>query len=284
MRRRPRRSPCSPWSPVRTWNPPRVGRHRRAVADRPEGRPGPDDLHRRPGDPARPQDQSRTGRTDSRPTSGRSSPTPGLITDRGADQSQRPREQRRQPSVPACSADGPTIPAPASRCWRDSAYGSGEMLAALARAGHTAVIKPMAVAPRGRGRVHPGRLHRRRGRRHRDLPERDHPADRRQTDGHVRRRLRRLPAAGPVHHRHAAASSTCTNTTHCCASPPATRHGPGLPGRSTARHRPMVERVHRLAHPRQPPRSRYRGVEQEQRLAAPADRGAEPAHGSSPSD
>ena len=46
--RRPKRSLCSPWSPGRTWSRRGIGRHRRPVADRPEGRPGPDDLDRRP--------------------------------------------------------------------------------------------------------------------------------------------------------------------------------------------------------------------------------------------
>ena len=37
----------------------------------------------------------------------------------------------------------------------DSAYGTGDLRAALAEAGHTAVIKPGPLKPAGRGRVHP---------------------------------------------------------------------------------------------------------------------------------
>ena len=44
------------------------------------------------------------------------------------------------------------------------------------------------------------RLQRRRAGRHRDLPERSHPADHPEPQGHLRCRLPRLPAAGPVHH------------------------------------------------------------------------------------
>jgi hypothetical protein len=46
------RAPASSW-PGRTWNRGGLGRDRRAVADGPQGRPGPDDLHRCPGRPAR---------------------------------------------------------------------------------------------------------------------------------------------------------------------------------------------------------------------------------------
>ena len=33
------------------------------------------------------------------------------------------------------------------RCWRDSAYGTGELLAAAADGGHTAIIKPWPLRP-----------------------------------------------------------------------------------------------------------------------------------------
>ena len=53
-----------------------IRRHRRPVADRPEGRPGPDDLDRRPASPGIPASRGRTGRRGSRPIWW-SSPTPG---------------------------------------------------------------------------------------------------------------------------------------------------------------------------------------------------------------
>ena len=46
---------CWPWSPGRTWSPPRALTGRRAVADRPQGRRGRVITHRRPRCPAHPQ-------------------------------------------------------------------------------------------------------------------------------------------------------------------------------------------------------------------------------------
>ncbi len=59
----------------------------------------------------------------------------------------------------------------------DSAYGTGELRAALAAGGHQAVIKPQAAAARGPRRLHHRRLRRRSSAAGTvDLPRRDHPA------------------------------------------------------------------------------------------------------------
>ena len=58
------------------------------------------------------------------------------------------------------------------------------------------------AAASGRARrVHPRRLRHRRAGRHGDLPGRAHPHHEPEADGHLRRGVRRLPTASPVHHR-----------------------------------------------------------------------------------
>ena len=61
----------------------------------------------------------------------------------------------------------------------DSAYGTGELLAAVAERRAHRDHQAVAAAPGRGGRVHPRRVHRRRGRRHGHLPEPDHPPDHR---------------------------------------------------------------------------------------------------------
>ena len=86
----------------------------------------------------------------------------------------------------------------------DSAYGRGDARAALAQAGHQALIKPLPLrpaAPGGARRLHPRRLHRRRAGRRRDLPGRDDLTHQQVLGGGLRGGLPRLPAAGLVHDR-----------------------------------------------------------------------------------
>jgi hypothetical protein len=114
-------------------------------------------------------------------------------------------------AVGAALVDGdPTLPQPeqgeqASRSERvevlgDSAYRSGEMLDALDRADRDGRCQADPAPPRGRGRVHPGRLRLRRGGGHPDLPQPDHQTAIAEPAGRLRQDLRRLPAAGTLHH------------------------------------------------------------------------------------
>jgi hypothetical protein len=75
----------------------------------------------------------------------------------------------------ALLADEESTAAGAVEVLCDSAYGTGEALDALDRAGHTPMIKPWPLCPRRARRVHPRRLRRRRDRQHRHLPETGSP-------------------------------------------------------------------------------------------------------------
>ena len=197
-RARPRRSPCWPWSPARTSN-----RSRAATAPTGDGRsPG--------GSP----------RTGSSPPS---TPTPGTRTrpvHHGIDGFKAHIEVEPDTGlIPECAltrAGGPdtgdatvgialltdddTIDGPVE-VLGDSAYGTGEALDTLDRAGHTAVIKPWPLRPAVPGGFTlddftvdeaAGTV---------TCPARGDPADHPQPDGDLRRGLPRLPAARPLHHR-----------------------------------------------------------------------------------
>ena len=81
----------------------------------------------------------------------------------------------------------------------DSAYGTGDLRAALDEAGHTAVIKPRPLKPAVEGGFtlddftvdeHAGTV---------TCPAGAHPADQRPPECNFRRGVPRLPAARPVH-------------------------------------------------------------------------------------
>ena len=106
-------------------------------------------------------------------------PDTGLITNTGLTKATGPDNSDATVGI-ALLGDRPE-PGPRRRrdaveVLADSAYGTGDALAALEAAGHRAVIKPWPLRPADRRRVHPRRLHPRRRQQHRDLPERDHPA------------------------------------------------------------------------------------------------------------
>lgn len=122
---------------------------------RPEGRRGPDDLHRGPGHPARAQNPVPAGRIQG---SHRGRAT-GLITAGELTKASGPENSDGAVGARLIGMD-PTITNTSVDVLADSAYGSGEMLAALARTTHTPVIKAPA-APCRRRRVHPRGLHRR---------------------------------------------------------------------------------------------------------------------------
>ena len=136
----------------------------------------------------------------------------------------------------------------------DSAYGTGDALAALDGRRAPPVVKPWPLRPAVAGRVHPRRLRPRRRGRHRDLPERDHPHDHRGPE--------RRPSASPAAAARCATRCTTANdgrnlilghAPRPATRPPRTRRAP-----STSRRLPAApahgRTLHRLAHPRQPPR------------------------------
>ena len=83
----------------------------------------------------------------------------------------------------------------------DSAYGTGEVLAALAAAGHTAVIKPWPLRPAVPGGFTLDDFTVDEAAGTATCPHGRHPADQPHPGGHLRRGLPRLPAARPLHHR-----------------------------------------------------------------------------------
>ena len=180
----------------------------------------------------------------------------------GAPQPEEPDDQEREDGL---------------EMYGDSAYGSGEARAAYQAAGHDTVIKPKPV-PAGRARrVHPGRLHHPRAGWHGHLPGRAYPADERQADCHLRRAVRRLPAAGAVHHRQRRPVYDHPPAGGAAARRP--RAGPyagvqaGLPD-------PVDDRTgHRLdRYPERPPhRAPLHRHREEQRLAARPVRRHQPA-------
>ena len=119
-----------------------VRRHRRAVADRAAGRPGPGDLHRRSRGPACAQDRA--------PAAGRvQSPRRGRTRHRAH---HRLRGSPRPPARPTAT------PPSGSTCWPTRPRGPVQVLgrfrlrhrralAELAQAGHRAVIKPCPLRP-----------------------------------------------------------------------------------------------------------------------------------------
>ena len=141
----------------------------------------------------------------------------------------------------------------------DSAYGTGDALAALDRRRTHAGDQAVAAAPGRARRVHHRRLHRRRGRRHRDLPARDHPADHPQPDGHLRRRPAAAARCGPAAPPPAAGASLHLHATTRCSAPT----GPAPPTRPS---RPSTAGTDRWSNARIAwltrgnRRVRYRGV------------------------
>ena len=140
-----RRWRCWRWSPGRTSNPPRAPTAPTDAGASPAGRPGPGHLHRRPRRPPRPQDP----RT---PPGRLQGPRRRRTRHRAdhrhrADQGHRPGQQRRR------GRDRPARGRPHHRRGQplevlgDSAYGTGDALEALAKAGHTPVIKPWPLRP-----------------------------------------------------------------------------------------------------------------------------------------
>ena len=113
----------------------------------------------------------------------------------------------------------------------DSAYGTGELLAAAADGGHTANHQTLAAAPGGGRRVHPRRFHRRRDCRHGDLPEPAHPPDHQQPVGDFRGGVSGLPATGPMHHLGDRAIPAAAPARRAAARAPGPRHRSGVPGR-----------------------------------------------------
>ncbi|GEL27151.1 hypothetical protein PSU4_61050 [Pseudonocardia sulfidoxydans NBRC 16205] len=82
----------------------------------------------------------------------------------------------------------------------DSAYGTGDMLAALADRRASGGHQTLPATPDRRGRVQHRRLHHRRGRGPGELPERaHHPLDPESLRG-LRGPLPRLPTRHPLHH------------------------------------------------------------------------------------
>jgi hypothetical protein len=173
------------------------------------------------------------------------------------------------------SGDGPLA------WYGDSAYGTGDLRDAIAKAGHQAVIKPKPVKPAVEGGFTPDDFHRRCSHRDRDLPGRCHPPDHRPERRHLRGRLPALPAPQTVHDRqrwpHPAPART--------RQPAARRPGrlatatPGLhetPAQRRARRRPGR---HLAGAPAQAPLPRSG---QEPRLAQTPHRRAEPAHPARP--
>ena len=156
-----------------------IGRHRRAVADRPEGRPGPDDLDRRPRVPAYPQ--VRENRQDGFKAHMVVEPDTGLTTaaaltkTNGRDNSDATVGGQLLDTDPTIARDGHGR-RPASRAGRtfrvtssgptartevlgDSAYGTGDLLDKINKAGWTAMIKPHPLRPAVEGGFTVGRLH-----------------------------------------------------------------------------------------------------------------------------
>ena len=232
-------------------------RHRRAVADRAAGRPGPGHLHRRPAGPACAQDRL--------PPPGR---VQGPCGDRAghrhhhrlrADQGRRRRPrtaagQRGRAPAWSCS------PARPSRCTvlADSAYGSGEFRAELAERGHTDRVKPgpdPSATPAGS----PSTTSPSTRRRHRHLPGRGDPPDQPQPQSPPSAPPARLPAAGRCTtqpHRHEPEDPTTRRAP--TRRPPSRAADPDLQA-EYRQHRPMVERAIAWL-TRGNRRLRYRGV------------------------
>ena len=136
--------------------------HRRPVADRPPGRPGPGDLDRRPRGPARAQDRHR--RQDGFKAHVVVEPDTGITTDCALTKASG-RGQPRRASVGLRLLERDAT----GRCevLGDSAYGTGDARAALDRGRAHRGDQAVADAAGGARRVHRRRLHRRRGGRHR---------------------------------------------------------------------------------------------------------------------
>jgi hypothetical protein len=88
---------------------------------------------------------------------------------------------------------------PAHEWYGDTAYGTGDLRAALDEAGHTAVIRPWPARPAVEGGFTVDDFTADETAGTRDLPGRCHPSHHRPPDRDLRRGVPRLPAACPVH-------------------------------------------------------------------------------------
>ena len=136
-------------------------------------------------------------------------PDTGLITDTGLTKATGPANSDATVGIALLLADTtldrrPSRPASRSRCSADSAYATGDALAALEAAGHPAVIKPWPLRPAVPGGFTLDDFTHDPATRHRDLPERDHPPDHRSR----RRRSSERPAAAA---RYAQRCTTATD-------------------------------------------------------------------------
>ncbi len=163
----------------------------------------------------------------------------------------------------------------------DSAYGTGDALNTLDRAGHLPLVKPWPTKAHCSRRVRHRRLHRRRADRHRHLPERHRRVDHAEAVGDVRRHLPRLPATPSMHHRQGRPHAAPARARRLAARPPPPRRGPAVAGDlppAPAHGRTLPRLAGRRRQPQGPLPRRH----QERRLAAHPHRRPQPAAAAQP--
>ena len=296
---RPRRWRCWRWSPGKTWSPPRAptaptgggGSPARTAPDRVISIVDPETRHahktterRQDGFKAHVVVEPDTGLTTAAQLTKANGPDnsdatigAGLLEDRQhpAGPRRAGRYRRRWRKADRRGRRQREDGSEQVEVLGDSAYGTGEMLDALDRTGRKATIKPWPTRPAVEGGFtiddfgyddQAGTL---------TCPNQVTRPLSTEADGHLRRGLPRLPAAGPVHHLSPRPQDHRPPPREAAAAPPTTRPRSRLPA-DLPTEAAAGRTHHRLAGPRQPasPLPRRR---QEQRLAAAPPRWAQPS-------
>ena len=237
-RGRPTRSGCWPWSPARTSNRPTAATAAAGGGGSPGGSPptgsSPPSIPT-PGMRTRPC----TGRQDGFNAHVVVEPDTGLIT--GCRLTRPPgRPTATPPSGSSCWPRTTARP-DRSQVLGDSAYGTGEALAALDRAGHTPVIKPWPLRPAVPGGFTVDDFTVDEAAGTATCPNGVTRPISRTRLGHLRRGLPRLPAAAALHHRRRRAHLHLHPHDALQRAHRARAADPDFQA-TYRRHRPMVER------------------------------------------